>query len=184
MNMRKTYLHAIVTPLLHLRNRSGEVFKPGERLRVNKVHARKLLLDLIDGKSVTGNSMPRQIRGVFHTQVDIVEAPPSTDTTDADKRRRANFRRAVFKRDGQRCVMCGRSAVKLDAHHIVDRHQAADGGYVLENGITLCDCFLGCHWKAERYHATGTAYPGYAPEDLLARIGARILAPIKEAPAS
>jgi 5-methylcytosine-specific restriction endonuclease McrA len=81
------------------------------------------------------------------------------------------FRKAVFARDGFRCAMCGRSDVKLDAHHIMDRHDMPNGGYVLENGITLCDCENGCHWKAEQWHATGTPYPGYSPDELFARIG-------------
>jgi hypothetical protein len=66
--------------------------------------------------------------------------------------------------------MCGRNDCKLDAHHIKDRHEFTNGGYVKENGITLCDVPQGCHWKAEQHHATGIAYPGYSPEDLFAKI--------------
>jgi hypothetical protein len=84
---------------------------------------------------------------------------------------REAFRNACFERDGYRCAMCGRNDVKLDAHHIMDRHDMPNGGYVAENGITLCDCEGGCHWKAEHWHATGKAFPGYAPEDLFAKIG-------------
>jgi hypothetical protein len=87
---------------------------------------------------------------------------------------RAAFREAVFKRDKYRCVMCGRPAsteVKLDAHHIQNRNLLPNGGYVLENGITLCDCEAGCHLKAEQFHATGKAYPGFSPADLYAKIG-------------
>src|SRR5688572_3396976 len=84
---------------------------------------------------------------------------------------REAFRQAVFDRDGHRCAMCGRSDVKLDAHHITDRHDMPNGGYVAENGITLCDCPQGCHWKAEHHHATGKSYPGYSPEELYAKIG-------------
>jgi predicted restriction endonuclease len=84
---------------------------------------------------------------------------------------REAFRQAVFRRDGYRCAMCGRSDVKLDAHHITDRKDMPNGGYVAENGITLCDCDQGCHWKAEHHHATGKAYPGYSPEELYAKIG-------------
>jgi hypothetical protein len=90
---------------------------------------------------------------------------------------RQAFRDACLARDGRRCVMCGRSGVLLDAHHIEDRHAFPNGGYVPENGITLCsegDPEVNCHWKAERFHATGTAYPGYAPEELYARIGSSL----------
>ena len=58
---------------------------------------------------------------------------------------RETFRNAVFERDGYRCVMCGKTSkeVKLDAHHIEDRHGMPNGGYVPENGISLCDCNQG-----------------------------------------
>jgi hypothetical protein len=48
-----------------------------------------------------------------------------------------------------------------------------NGGYVPENGITLCagEDQDNCHWKAEQYHATGTALPGFSPDDLYAKIG-------------
>ncbi len=86
------------------------------------------------------------------------------------QRRRAAWREGVLTRDGHRCVVCGRSDVKLDAHHITDRHDSPEGGYILANGITLCDILGGCHWKAEQFHRTGVAEPGYSPEELQALI--------------
>jgi hypothetical protein len=106
------------------------------------------------------------------------------------KQVRAAFRSAVFGRDGYRCVMCARpgrdrqggdghrafhrhttesALVPLDAHHITDRNEMPNGGYVLANGISLCDA--GCHALAEAFHQTGTPYPGYSPDELYARIG-------------
>jgi hypothetical protein len=43
-----------------------------------------------------------------------------------------------------------------------------NGGYVKENGITLCDGEDGCHMKAERYHITGGKdwVEGFHPIDL------------------
>jgi hypothetical protein len=92
------------------------------------------------------------------------------------KQIREAFRQAVFERDGYCCLMCGKKAGKLDAHHIEDRLDMPNGGYVPENGITLCagDDTDNCHWKAEQYHATGAAYPGYSPEELFARIGSSL----------
>jgi 5-methylcytosine-specific restriction endonuclease McrA len=106
------------------------------------------------------------------------------------KQVRAAFRAAVFCRDRYCCVVCGKPGqdrqggdghkvyhksvpaeklVLLDAHHITDRNEMPNGGYVKENGISLCDD--GCHLLAEVYHKTGTAHPGFSPEDLYARIG-------------
>jgi hypothetical protein len=92
---------------------------------------------------------------------------------------RQRFGEQVFARAGYRCEVCGvagvdrqatdpyvaacEGAICLDAHHITDRHRFRNGGYVRANGITLCDA---CHVQAERYHATGVAIPGYAPDDL------------------
>ena len=75
---------------------------------------------------------------------------------------RENFRKAVFERDEFRCVLCGfqstreRAEHDLDAHHITPRELMPAGGYVVENGITLCApersggrAADGCHLKAE-----------------------------------
>lgn len=74
---------------------------------------------------------------------------------------REKFRWDVFVRDGGKCRVCG--APGVDAHHINDRSTMPGGGYFLGNGITLC---AGCHVKAEEFHRTGIAVPGYSPEDL------------------
>jgi hypothetical protein len=61
------------------------------------------------------------------------------------------FREAVLERDQHRCVRCGRSDVKLDVHHIMERRLFSDGGYYLENGASLCDQgSTGCHALAEQ----------------------------------
>jgi predicted restriction endonuclease len=87
---------------------------------------------------------------------------------------RKYFRDEVFKRDGFRCAMCGKKSSKdnieneMDAHHITDRNLLPNGGYVKENGITLCTDE--CHEKAEVFHSTGTSVEGYSPEDLYKKI--------------
>ena len=86
---------------------------------------------------------------------------------------RKNFRDACYKRDGFRCAMCSmkscldKAEKELDAHHITDRNLMPSGGYVKENGISLCPA---CHEKAEIYHSTGTAVEGFAPDDLYKEI--------------
>lgn len=84
------------------------------------------------------------------------------------KKIRLLFRESVFARDKNRCRVCGEGSEKLDAHHITDRNDMPNGGYVKENGISLCE---ECHIKAEAFHSTGTAIPGFAPEDLYKMIG-------------
>ena len=92
------------------------------------------------------------------------------------KQIREKFRSAVFERDGHKCRVCGR-AVECDAHHIVDRNELPAGGYVKENGISLCCVPNGpeqsCHEKAEVYHSSGStsSVPGFLPEDLYKLIG-------------
>ena len=49
---------------------------------------------------------------------------------------RDEFREGVFKRDSHKCVMCKAPAV--DAHHVLDRALLDDGGYYLNNGVSLC----------------------------------------------
>lgn len=56
---------------------------------------------------------------------------------------RTEFRNGVFARDKHVCVFCGQPATA--AHHIVDRALFSDGGYYLENGVSVCDeCHLAC----------------------------------------
>lgn len=102
------------------------------------------------------------------------------DRVSTGKRQiRERFRDAVFKRARYRCQGpgCGfqstpeRATQELDAHHITDRNELPNGGYVAENGISLCDP---CHRRAEAFHATGQAHPGYAPADLYAIIGSSL----------
>src|SRR5208337_3939674 len=57
---------------------------------------------------------------------------------------RDQFREGVFARDGKKCVNCGLPGV--DAHHILERRLFPDGGYYLNNGVTVCE---NCHLAAE-----------------------------------
>ena len=90
---------------------------------------------------------------------------------------RKQFRDAVFKRDGFRCAVCNmksskdKSEVELDAHHVTDRNLLPNGGYVKENGISLC---AECHIKAEVYHSTGTPVEGYSVDDLYKKINSSL----------
>ena len=91
------------------------------------------------------------------------------------KKIREDFRNACFKRDNFKCVMCGYKELKkekpledvYDAHHITNRDLMPNGGYVKENGITLCPI---CHERAEVFHSTGDSFPGYSPADLYKKI--------------
>ena len=90
------------------------------------------------------------------------------------KKIRANFRNAVYKRDNYTCKICGHKPAKevyleeLDAHHITDRNEMPNGGYVKENGITLCCVGNNCHLKAEKFHQNNGEewYENMHPNDL------------------
>lgn len=58
---------------------------------------------------------------------------------------RDDFRDAVFARDKHLCVACKLRSAE-DAHHIIERRLWLDGGYYLDNGVSLCKQ---CHWDAE-----------------------------------
>ena len=84
------------------------------------------------------------------------------------KKIRENFRNDVFKRDGYKCRICG-ATENLDAHHITDRHEFKFGGYVKENGISLCPVH---HQQAELWHSSGGKefHAGMTPTDLYKKI--------------
>ncbi len=86
---------------------------------------------------------------------------------------RKNFRDSVFKRDKNTCQVCKlkKDITELDAHHITDRSEMINGGYVKENGITVCK--IDCHFKVEWFHITeGKNWNcGLHPDDLYKMIG-------------
>ena len=95
------------------------------------------------------------------------------------KQIREKFRNEVFKRAKYCCQFCGQQGqcrqtgegygkVELDAHHIRDRSEFRFGGYVKENGISLCDW---CHNQAEKWHKDGIGAIGLLPDDLYRIIG-------------
>jgi len=69
---------------------------------------------------------------------------------------RDKFRESVFERDDFHCVNCLQyfghwdTQAEIDkhisAHHIIERRLWLDGGYYINNGVTLCDP---CHLMAE-----------------------------------
>lgn len=85
------------------------------------------------------------------------------------KQLRASFREAVFSRDNYKCKFCD-CTEKLDAHHIMDRSKMPNGGYVKENGITVCPRH---HLTCELYHITDGKefHEGFHPADLYKLIG-------------
>ncbi len=82
---------------------------------------------------------------------------------------RSKFRREVFERDHYTCKVCGKTwglaeQAELNAHHITDRSLMPSGGYVVENGITVCEGE--CHLRCEAYHLTGDPTLLYTPDRL------------------
>lgn len=59
---------------------------------------------------------------------------------------REQFRELSLKRDKAQCVVCG-AKENLSVHHILNRNLFLDGGYYLNNGVTLCDPH---HLEAEK----------------------------------
>lgn len=90
------------------------------------------------------------------------------------KQTRNNFRTLVFQRDKYRCVICQLKADQndpealLDAHHITPREEMPNGGYVKENGVSLCKD--NCHLKAEQYLQKESTDEQFSPETLYRKI--------------
>lgn len=88
---------------------------------------------------------------------------------------RSKFRKDVLERDRFKCRVCGVPGTDetLDPHHITDRNDMPNGGYVKENGISLCKAEGGCHEKAEAClnGVRDREDPVYGPKALYALIG-------------
>ena len=63
----------------------------------------------------------------------------------------AEWRKAVFERDGYTCQMCGEYGGKLNAHHIERFVDSPEKRLDVENGITLCE---DCHKKVHHFKIT------------------------------
>ena len=82
---------------------------------------------------------------------------------------RNDFRESVFKRDKNKCVVCGEPAI--DAHHIIDRSLFTDGsfGYFIDNGVSLCEkhhieaeqTIISCSELRNLAKITNIIYPDY-----------------------
>jgi hypothetical protein len=96
------------------------------------------------------------------------------------------FRKSVFVRDKFTCLLCGLVDEKaheqhvnnvdfdyqselLDAHHVTPREDMPNGGYVKENGITVCK--NRCHLAVENYLAGHNINPSNSPYILYTKIG-------------
>ena len=90
-------------------------------------------------------------------------------TKQNHKRWRKQFNEDCLERDGHKCVFCDVTE-DLDVHHITDRHEMPNGGYVTSNGITLCKQH---HMMAEEYHMSNgeKCTDGMFPIDLYVKIG-------------
>ena len=77
---------------------------------------------------------------------------------------RLKFGNAVLARDNHKCKFCDVTE-NLDAHHITDRGEMPNGGYVKENGITLCEKH---HKRAEQFHMSNgkSWFTNMHPDDL------------------
>ena len=110
------------------------------------------------------------------------------------KETRRKFKAEVFERDNNTCQICGLGETLpngmsvdpseyFDAHHITDRSEMPNGGYVKENGITVCkdnghlnsegELIESCHMRCEEFHISGgkTWEKNLHPDDLYELIG-------------
>lgn len=115
--------------------------------------------------------------------MDANQKSPKISTWMSDKKAiRQKFRDAVYKRDNFTCRVCGekRQEKDLDSHHITDRSEIVNGGYVASNGITVCK--EECHMKVEQFHISGgvTWVDGLHPDDLYRMIGSSRQPPTTE----
>lgn len=52
---------------------------------------------------------------------------------------RSEFRQQVFQRDNHTCLVPSCDEDAVDAHHIMERSLWSDGGYIPENGASVCE---------------------------------------------
>ncbi len=78
------------------------------------------------------------------------------------KRWRKQFNERCLDRDDHKCVFCDKTE-NLDVHHITNRKEMPNGGYVSSNGITVCDYH---HLLCEDWNIAGICEDGFHPDNL------------------
>jgi 5-methylcytosine-specific restriction endonuclease McrA len=82
-----------------------------------------------------------------------------------------SFQDAVFKRDHNKCAHCG-SADGITFFLISPRGEMPNGGYVLENAVTLChDCYKRAKYFYGKMPDNAWRYPDHDPRELYKLIG-------------
>lgn len=61
----------------------------------------------------------------------------------------------IKKRDGYKCVICGKYSKWNHAHHLDGYDWFVMGRYELRNGVTLCGGKNGCHMKFHNKYGRG-----------------------------
>ena len=96
----------------------------------------------LDGEMPESNGAARAI---------LIMAKPVLDeekkSLDRNSRGYREWRDAVLKRDSYRCVRCGASGCRLEAHHIKQFAYFPELRLSVENGMTLCQT---CHKEVHR----------------------------------
>lgn len=67
----------------------------------------------------------------------FVKKVKNADKDNHTKNRLLKWAQDVKKRDGYKCVICGRTD-GLDAHHIIPKKDHPEYEFQVENGVTLC----------------------------------------------
>ena len=81
---------------------------------------------------------------------------------------RDDFKTLVLKRDNHKCVLCDVTE-NLAVHHIIDRSLFENGGYFIDNGVSLCEAHhidaettvLSCEELREKAGIKNIIYPDY-----------------------
>ena len=76
------------------------------------------------------------------------------------------FVRAVMKRDGYTCQICGKQHCILAAHHLNGYNWDIENRYNPDNGVTLCyECHMDFHSKYGRGNNTAEQFIEYANQN-------------------
>lgn len=124
-------------------------FKDGEQrvININSPDALKeaylktiTRIDKYFGSEYNGRS------GEFHWNWQGGKTP--VNQRERSSKEYAEWRKAVFERDGFTCQLCGQVGGGLQAHHIQHWSTNVDERYQVQNGVTLCKkCHKELHKK-------------------------------------
>lgn len=137
-----------------------EAMEENNENKLNKIYkqAADYYFDNNDDSDIEMEAVFKDIVEMVMDADDVIDCTNPTELLAFDKRKNRNsrdykvFRKAVLKRDGNACIMCGAKHCTLTVHHLDAYCWCVEKRTEVDNGVTLC---VPCHTRFHKEYGQG-----------------------------